>query len=190
MYSAVLLIDRDGTVVEERNYLSRPEDVVLLPGAAEGLAAFKKAGFRLVLVTNQSGIGRGYFTEARLGEIHARMDELLLEQGVAFDQILYCPHLPSDGCNCRKPNTGLAEKALSDYGKRPVRVVVIGDKAIDVELGRRLSATTILVRTGYGDEELAKGTVSPDHVADSILDAAIKVGVMHVAAQEKNGAMP
>jgi len=187
MKMGLLLIDRDGTVIEERNYLSAPEEVALLPGAAEGLKAFKAAGFRLVLVTNQSGIGRGYFTEERLAEIHARMNFLLIEQGVILDQVLYCPHLPQDGCACRKPNTALAQKALSDCDGEPGMIVVIGDKGVDIELGQRLGAATVLVRTGYGEEELKKGQISPDHVADNILDAARRLNIVPRGVPEGNG---
>jgi D-glycero-D-manno-heptose 1,7-bisphosphate phosphatase len=173
----ILFIDRDGTLIEERNYLSDPNDVELLPGAWEGLRAFKTAGFRLILLTNQSGVGRGFFTERRLEEIHDRLNALLAEHGVVLDNMLYCPHKPDDACSCRKPNTALAVRALAEYRNVPLPVIVIGDKECDIEMGKRLSATTVLVRTGYGEWELGRGRVAADYVANDILDAARTLGL-------------
>jgi D-glycero-D-manno-heptose 1,7-bisphosphate phosphatase len=176
MVCGILFIDRDGTLIEERNYLSDPNDVQLLPGAWEGLKAFRAAGFRLILLTNQSGVGRGFFTEGRLAEIHDRMNAMLAVHGVALDYILYCPHKPDDACSCRKPNTALAVRAMAEYPNVPLRVIVIGDKESDIEMGKRLSATTVLVRTGYGEWELGRGKVAADYVANDILDAARMLG--------------
>ncbi|NHZ48831.1 HAD-IIIA family hydrolase, partial [Nitratidesulfovibrio liaohensis] len=102
-----VLLDRDGTVIEDRHYLSDPSGVTLLPGAARGLAALAAAGARLFLVTNQSGIARGYFTEADLHACNARLDELLGEHGVSLADTAFCPHGPDDGCACRKPAPGM-----------------------------------------------------------------------------------
>ena len=165
-------LDRDGTIIVERGYLSSPDQVELLPGAGAGLRAMRGLGLGLVIVTNQSAVGRGYFDLARLEEIHGRLRELLLAVGVELDGIYVCPHTPADGCSCRKPLPGLLLQASRELGFDPAGAFVIGDKPCDIELGRGVGATTILVRTGYGAEHEAAGTVAPDHVADDLVAAA------------------
>lgn len=165
-------LDRDGTIIVERRYLSSPDQVELLPGAAAGLRALRKLGLGLLIVTNQSAVGRGYFDMARLEEIHDRLREILLAEGVEFDGIYVCPHAPADKCPCRKPLPEMLLRASRELGFDPTRALVIGDKPCDIELGRRSGATTILVRTGYGAEHEAAGTATPDHVADDLAQAA------------------
>ncbi len=165
-------LDRDGTIIVERQYLSSPAQVELLPGAAAGLRAMREMGLGLVIVTNQSAVGRGYFDMARLEEIHDRMRELFLAEGVEFEGIYVCPHTPQDGCDCRKPLPGLLLRASRELGFDPACALVIGDKPCDIELGRGLGATTILVRTGYGAEHEAAGTARADYVADDLVEAA------------------
>lgn len=165
-------LDRDGTIIVERQYLSSPDQVELLPGAGAGLRAMSELGLGLVMVTNQSAVGRGYFDLARLEEIHGRLRELLLAEGVELEGTYICPHTPEDGCDCRKPLPGLLLRASGELGFDPADAVVIGDKPCDIELGRGVGATTILVRTGYGAEHEAAGTVTPDHVADDLVEAA------------------
>jgi D-glycero-D-manno-heptose 1,7-bisphosphate phosphatase len=164
------VLDRDGTINVERHYLADPDQVELVAGAAEGLRALRELGLELVVVTNQSGVGRGYFTERTLAAIHARLLACLAEQGVELDAIYVCPHAPTAGCRCRKPDTGLLERAARERGFDPREAFVIGDKASDVELGRRAGSTTILVRTGYGAE--AAATAGADHVVDDLRGAA------------------
>lgn len=167
-----VLLDRDGTIIVERNYLSRPEDVVLLPGAAEGLRAMRALGLGLVLVTNQSGIGRGYFDEARLAEIHDRMNALLRHERVVLEGIYYCPHTPDLGCSCRKPEPGLALRAAANHGFNLSESFAIGDKRCDVDLGRNVGATSILVKTGYGEAEAAHPGLHVDHICSNLSEAA------------------
>jgi D-glycero-D-manno-heptose 1,7-bisphosphate phosphatase len=162
-----VLLDRDGTLIVERHYLSRPEDVQLLPGALAGLQRLRQLGLGLVVITNQSGIGRGYFDQAALDAVHARLRQLLQDGGVHLDGIYVCPHGPEDGCACRKPATGLVRQAAAELGFEPAEAFVIGDKASDVEMGRRLGATTLLVRTGYGREH-EQGKVQADFVVDDL----------------------
>jgi len=168
------LIDRDGTIIVERRYLADPAGVELLPGAAEGLRRLRALGLALVVVTNQSGIARGYFDEATLDAIHARLAALLAAEDLVLDGIYHCPHGPDDECACRKPGVELAHRAARDLGLDLSRAVVIGDKRADVELGRALGVPGILVRTGFGEEELAAG-VTADHVADDLAAAAAVV---------------
>ena len=165
-------LDRDGTIVVERQYLSSPDQVELLPGAGAGLRAMRSLGLGLVIATNQSAVGRGYFDMARLEQIHGRLRELLLAEGVELDGIFICPHTPEDGCGCRKPLPGLLLQASRELGFDPAGAFVIGDKPCDIELGRGVGATTVLVRTGYGAEHEAARTAAPDHVADDLVAAA------------------
>lgn len=167
-----ILLDRDGTILVERNYLSDPADVELLPHAAVGLRRLAELGFSLVVVTNQSAIGRGYFDAQRLAEIHQRMRDLLSAEGVQLDGIYFCPHLSEDHCECRKPRTGLVVQAAAALGFDPRQSFVIGDKPCDIELGQALGATTVLVRSGYGAEVEANATAHPDYVADDLCNAA------------------
>src|SRR6185503_15969220 len=152
-----VILDRDGTVIVERNYLSDPEGVELLPGAAAGLRKMQALGLRLVLITNQSGVGRGLFKMEAVEAVHERMISFLADQGIRLDSIFVCPHRPDEGCRCRKPEPALAHLAADRLGFNSADSVVIGDKACDIRLGENIGASTILVRTGYGDEELAGG---------------------------------
>ena len=166
-----VMLDRDGTLIYERHYLSDPDSVELLPGAAEALRALRELGLGLVVVTNQSGVGRGFFDAARLDEIHARMNALLVAHGVALDGIYVCPHVPADGCSCRKPGTALVARAAADLGFDPQEGFVIGDTAKDMQLGKRVGAATILVLTGYGEREREGAGSAADHVARDLLAA-------------------
>ena len=149
-----------------------PGAVELLPTAAEGLRQLRSAGLGLVVITNQSAVGRGIITEARLAQIHQRLEHLLEREGVFLDGIYFCPHLPDDGCSCRKPNTGLLQAAALDHGFDPRRSFVIGDKATDIEMGQNVGATTILVRTGYGEELARSGMATPSYTAGALGEAA------------------
>ena len=145
-------LDRDGTLIVERHYLSDPDGVALLPGAAAGLRGLRALGFGLVVVTNQSGLGRGLFDQGRLDQVHARLTSLLAQHAIELDGIYVCPHHPNAGCGCRKPQPGLVLQAASDLGLDVERSIVVGDKACDVGLGRAVGARAFLVRTGYGAE--------------------------------------
>lgn len=167
-----VILDRDGTLIVERNYLSRPEDVELVEGAAEGLRHFEELGWGSIVVTNQSGVNRGYFSREAVDAVHERMLALLAESGAKIDAIYVCPHRPDEGCDCRKPQTALVLRAAADWDFDPARCLFIGDKACDVELGRALGGTTMLVRTGYGEEELRRKNVSADYVVRDLKEAA------------------
>lgn len=167
-------LDRDGTIIVEKNYLSDPAGVELLPGAAAGLRRLQAAGWGLVVVSNQSGIGRGYFTEADYEKVTARLVELLRAEGVALDGIYHCPHAPGAGCDCRKPLPGMLLRAARDLGFRPADCAVVGDKPADVELGRNAGAAlSVLVRTGYG--ATAPADCHADLVVDDLAQAAEKL---------------
>lgn len=164
----LLLLDRDGTLIEERHYLADPAGVKLLPGVGSALRRLRLAGYRLALATNQSGIGRGYFGAETLAAIHARMAALLLQEGVALDAILHCPHHPEEGCSCRKPRPGMLLQACSELGVAAAQSIVVGDKDCDVELARAGGAAAVLVRTGYGAATEAADRCDPDLCVDDL----------------------
>ncbi len=143
-----VILDRDGTIVVDRGYLDDPQQLQLLPGAAQGLRALHRAGHPLVVVTNQSGVGRGMFTLERLHAVNRRFCALLAEHGAPLAGLYFCPHRPEEGCDCRKPNTALLLEAATALGFEPAAAIVVGDKSSDIELGRRVGATTILVSGG------------------------------------------
>ncbi|MBN2751382.1 MAG: D-glycero-beta-D-manno-heptose 1,7-bisphosphate 7-phosphatase [Rhodospirillaceae bacterium] len=169
----VAFLDRDGTVNVERNYLSDPDEVVLLPGVIDGLKRLRGLGYALVVLTNQSGVARGYFDETRLAEIHDRLRSLLAAEAVILDGIYVCPHGPDDACDCRKPKAGLARRAAAELGLDLTRSVMIGDKIADVGLGLEIGARTVLVRTGHGVQEEGTAGRLADHVADDLAAAAL-----------------
>jgi D-glycero-D-manno-heptose 1,7-bisphosphate phosphatase len=144
----VVILDRDGTIVIDRHYLSDPAGLEFLPGAADGLKSLHESGHRLVVITNQSGIGRGLFTLERLQAMNARLREMVLESGARLDGIYFCPHRPEDNCDCRKPGTRLLFDAASELGFDPADAVVIGDKDSDTEFGQRAGTLTMLVSRG------------------------------------------
>jgi len=184
---AAAFLDRDGTLVAERGYLSDPSEIELLPGAAEAVRNLRAAGLAVVVISNQSGVGRGLFTLARVHEAMAALRHALRAHGAELDAIYFCPHRPEEGCPCRKPGTGLVERAAEDLQLSLRRSVFVGDKLLDIETGHRAGMRSVLVRTGYGrDEEgrraaeaagravpgtgLEPGT--PDRVCDDLLEAA------------------
>jgi histidinol-phosphate phosphatase family protein len=165
-----IVLDRDGTIIEEREYLSRPDQVVLIPGVGDALRKLRQMGFGLVVATNQSGVGRGIFDEAQLIRIHQRLDELLGAEGVHLDGLYVCIHKPDDGCDCRKPRLGLLQKASEELGFRPENSIVIGDKECDIAMGRSAGAVTFLVRTGYGAQ--FESIAAADFVVDDLAAAS------------------
>lgn len=155
--SAGVFLDRDGTVIEEKHYLSRPEDVVLLPTAAETIARLNSLAIPVVVVTNQAGIARGYFPESRLVEIHARLDELLACEGATINRYDYCPHHPIEGlghyridCDCRKPKPGMLSRAALPLKIDLSQSLMVGDRLGDLQAGANAGCQSALVRTGYG----------------------------------------
>ena len=170
-----IFLDRDGTMIEDAGYLTRAEDIAFYPWTVDAIRALNRAGFTIVVVTNQSAIARGLLTEAGLAEIHERLDERLQAGGARVAAYYYCPHHP-DGpvaayatkCDCRKPACGLVDRAVRDLDLDPARSFVVGDKWVDVGLARGVGAISVLVRTGYGAAEEA--TPPSDLQADAIVD--------------------
>jgi D-glycero-D-manno-heptose 1,7-bisphosphate phosphatase len=152
-----LFFDRDGTLNNELDYLSRPEELQLIPNAARAIREANDFGVRVFIITNQSGIARGLFTETDLAAIHTRLITMLGHEGARVDAIYYCPHHPVYGqtpykkaCNCRKPRPGMLKKAAKEFGIRLPQSFVIGDRCIDMEAGKAAGCKTALVLTGYG----------------------------------------
>jgi histidinol-phosphate phosphatase family protein len=171
-----IILDRDGTIIEERQYLSQPEQVTLIPGVGTALRELRQMGFGLVVITNQSAIGRGFFDHGQLERIHQRLEQLLEREGVHLDGLYICPHMPDDDCDCRKPKPGLMRKAAKELGFSPQKSIVIGDKACDIDMGRMAGALTFLVRTGYGAQ--IEHTVEADFVVDDLSVATRSIGCL------------
>lgn len=163
-----VLLDRDGTLNVEKEYLSDPDQLELLPGVPRALLRLRQLGFGLIVVTNQSGIGRGYFTAADVERIHAKLRRMLAAEGAAVDAIYMCPHSPDQPCSCRKPGTGMVDQAVAEWGFDPRQSFMIGDKAVDIELGHAVGGRSILVRTGWGTESEKAGDCSPDIIVDDL----------------------
>ncbi len=169
--SPAVFLDRDGTISEEVEYLHEPEKFKFLPNAARGIKKMQDMGYKIVIVTNQGGIGLGYFSKEDFYRVNRKMLKGFSSADVTISKIYFCPHSKSEGCNCRKPNIALINRACSDLNLDVSRSFMIGDKTSDIEAGKRAGCKTILVRTGFGgrDEEF---DVEPDYIADNLLDAA------------------
>jgi D-glycero-D-manno-heptose 1,7-bisphosphate phosphatase len=168
----VVILDRDGTVVVDRGYLDDPAGLEFETGAAEALKLWHANGYRLIVVTNQSGVGRGLFTLEQVEAMNDRLHSMVEALGTRLERIYYCPHRPEAGCMCRKPALGLLRQAASELEFDPSRAVVIGDKESDLEFGQRAGAKTILISR---DSSNPKTQTSPDMVLPNLLDAARSV---------------
>jgi len=181
MPTSAVFLDRDGTLIEEVGYLDRVERVDLYPWTIDAVRAFNRAGLRVVLVSNQSGVARGFFTEAVVDDVHRHLASLLAAGGAHIDAYYYCPHHP-DGkvreyalaCDCRKPQRGLVDRAVRELDVDPERSYVVGDRWLDVALARAVGAKGILVRTGYGATEEMRPPhgLRADAIADNLIGAA------------------
>lgn len=162
-----VFLDRDGTIIEDANYLSRLEEIKLTPFAKEGLVMLKKCGYKLIVVSNQSGVGRGYFTYRFVEKTHRVLNGLLDN---LIDAFYFCPHKPDDNCSCRKPKTGMIDRAVEEFSIDKNRSFVIGDKESDVELGLNAGIMPLLVSTGYGS--IAKKQTKAEWVFDNLYEVA------------------
>ena len=168
MSAPAVFLDRDGTLIEERSYLADPDGVRLLPGVVAGLRALGTAGYRLIVITNQSGIARGLITADQYERVRDRLHELLARDGVRLDGVYHCPHHPSvtGPCDCRKPGLALYRRAAAEHGVDLARSVFVGDKPGDVEPAAALGGRGILVRTGYGRTSAGSVDASVEVVND------------------------
>ena len=180
MTKAVLL-DRDGTIVEEINYLHEPAKAVLERRVAPALQKLHQAGYLLVLITNQSGIGRGLFTEDDFRAVNARIEEMLAPEGIPIAGVYFCPHHPTEAqgdfrraCDCRKPQPGMLRAAIRDHGLDPEQCFMVGDHLKDVQAGQAVGIRSVLLRTGHGAEHADNlGDVRPDFIAEDLYDAVV-----------------
>jgi len=145
---AAVFVDRDGTLIEDVHYIRRPEDVRLVPGAAAALRRLNEAGIPVVVVTNQSAIGRGLTSEADYHAVRMRLDAALAAEGAHVDASYFCPHGPADACRCRKPGTELFERAARDLDLDPARSFFIGDRLRDIQPAAELGGRGVLVPSG------------------------------------------
>ncbi len=170
---SAVFVDRDGTLVREVGYLSDPADLELLPGVARALRQARAAGHPVVVISNQSGVGRGLFPAFRVHEAMARLRRMLRAEGVELDAVYFCPHRPEEGCPCRKPRPGLLHRAAEDQRLSLSRSMMVGDKLLDVECARAAGALGVLVRTGYGRDEEQRWRSAPPDVAPRGPDAVL-----------------
>ncbi|MEK7818677.1 MAG: HAD family hydrolase [Bacteroidota bacterium] len=173
-----VFLDRDGTIIENVPYLANPNELKFLPNSVEAIRLLNEIGVKVFVITNQSGIARGFLSEEILNDIHFRMHEILKSNNAKIDKFFYCPHLIdstiekySVDCDCRKPKSGLILQAFNKYNIDLNSSFVIGDSAADMLAGKNVGAFTILVQTGYGKRDKDSSVSSTDFVANDLLDA-------------------
>ena len=184
-YPAIFL-DRDGTINEEMGYINHIDRFKIFPFVAESIKIFSNNGFKTFVVTNQSGLARGYFTEELLEDVHKKLIDYLLENGTKLDGVYFCPHHPTEGigkyrknCNCRKPKTGLIEKAVKEHDIDLKNSFMIGDRYKDMKFAKNLNLKSGLVLTGYGKGEYENQrqtwSFMPDLIANDLKEMAQKI---------------
>jgi D-glycero-D-manno-heptose 1,7-bisphosphate phosphatase len=184
MRRQAVFLDRDGTINEQAGYVNHISRFVLLPGTAEAIRLLNSHDYLAIIITNQSGVARGYFPLELVDKVHNHLKDLLRKEGATIDGIFVCPHYPGGevreygiDCNCRKPRPGLIQTALENFDIDVSRSYVIGDRNTDMKLAAQCGLKGILVKTGYGMRELEyvlpQSQVKPNHVADDLLDAVL-----------------
>ncbi|MET4692285.1 D-glycero-beta-D-manno-heptose 1,7-bisphosphate 7-phosphatase [Endozoicomonas lisbonensis] len=168
----LIILDRDGVINEDSdNYIRSVDEWIPVPGSIEAIGRLSKAGYTLAVATNQSGIARGYYPMSELEAMHDKMNHLVQEQGGHIDCITFCPHGPDEGCQCRKPETGLVDQIEQRLGLPASGAWFVGDSLKDLQCARRKNCQPVLVRTGKGERTLAKGEELEDvPVFESLAD--------------------
>ncbi|MDP2855301.1 MAG: HAD family hydrolase [Smithellaceae bacterium] len=183
--NTAIFLDRDGTINDEVGYLDHEKKLQIIPAAFEAIRLINESGMKAVVITNQAGVARGFFTEAFVRKINGQVQSALLEQGALIDRFYFCPHHPTEGndpyrriCNCRKPEPGMLQQAAADLDIDLARSYLIGDRFQDIEAAHRAGARGVLVMTGYGQDlmqevgpDRANELNQPDYVARDILEA-------------------
>ncbi len=171
-----VFLDRDGTLAEEVGYLNHVSRFRMFPFVAAAIRRLNEAKYLAIVITNQSGVGRGYFPDSLIHAVHELMTEQLAKEGAHIDALYYCPHKGDDACACRKPKPGMLERAAREHGLDLRRSFVVGDRYGDIQLAHRVGARAIMVRTGYGEGEIqwhsAQWPAPPDFIAENLADAA------------------
>jgi histidinol-phosphate phosphatase family protein len=166
-----VFLDRDGVIITERKYLIDPDGIELIPGAIEALVKLG-AKYVEIVISNQSGVARGYFSNSDVIKFNLALDKMLVARGIIISSWYYCPHGPDDSCDCRKPRPGMIQRAVTEMPIDLEQSWMIGDKSSDIGCGKALGLRTILVRTGYGGREPGASELQPDFVAADLLEAA------------------
>lgn len=190
-----VFIDRDGTISEEVGYINHTSRFRLFPYAAAAIEQLHEAGYLAILVTNQAGVARGYFSEDMVKAVHQRMTEELEASGATLDAVYYCAHHPSVGeppyrydCDCRKPKPGLLLRAASDFNLDLTNSWMVGDRYSDVELARNAGVKSVLVLSGYGrgewEHQRDNWTILPDLVAEDLLEAVSLIRSLDVVTSK------
>jgi D,D-heptose 1,7-bisphosphate phosphatase len=183
--NTAVFLDRDGTINEEVGYLDSIDKLNLFAYTAEAIRLINESGMKAVVITNQSGVAKGYFTEEFVRKVHARIQEMLRERGAFIDAFYYCPHHQTEGigvylqsCTCRKPEAGMLIEASKELDIDLRRSYTVGDMLKDIKVARTVGAKGILVKTGYGINTIEKDLASdssemcqPTYIAEDILDA-------------------
>lgn len=178
MNQKIVFIDRDGVINKDpggwtrHNYVTDPKDLHFIPGSLEALKLLKNKGFRTILISNQAGVGKGYFTLKELEAVNRRVLDEVRRSGGDISETYYCVHRQEDNCSCRKPKTGLFDKAIKKYGIDPRTTYFIGDSYVDMSAGKSIGARTIFVRSGkYTEDQARKWVDKPDYIFDDLLGA-------------------
>ncbi|MDD5645006.1 MAG: HAD family hydrolase, partial [bacterium] len=166
-----VFIDRDGTLNHDPGFINKPEDFRFFDGAVKALKEIGGLGFKIFIVTNQSGLARGYIKDDDLAKIHDKMYKEFAKHGIIISDILICPHLPEDNCLCRKPSPYMVKQAAARHGIALAESFFIGDRESDIKTGKNAGCKTVLVLTGNGRETLRNGGVKPDFIAENIREA-------------------
>ncbi len=167
-----VFLDRDGTIARDINYCRRVEDFEILPTVPQAIRLLNENGFKVVVITNQSGIARGYFTEQTLGLIHKKMHDELARYKARVDAVYFCPHHPDEDCLCRKPKPALLQQAAAEMGIDFTLSYMLGDRQMDIQAGKAVGCKTVLVITGSDREEYQLINQAPDYIASSLYEAA------------------
>lgn len=166
-----VFLDRDNTIARDVPYCSRPEDFELLSDADTSIKLLNQNNFKVVVITNQSGIARGYFDETMLHKIHQKMTGILSLSSATIDGIYYCPHHPDEGCSCRKPSTKLLELACKELGLDPLSSYVVGDSNTDIEMGKNAGCTSVLIRDNCQKQH--QNEIGADFIAPNLYSAIL-----------------
>ena len=188
--TTLVIADRDGTLIEDRHYLSDPKLVSVIPGVTDGVELLKKVNCEMIIATNQSGVGRGLFDEKSVEEVNSRCLDLVDPKRIVLKQVFYCKHAPNDRCQCRKPLSGMIDKFLERTSNRYRMVYVVGDRICDLELAFNIKAIPILVLTGKGANTHESAKTKEYHskflIATDFLEAAIAIKGNKVPGGNRN----